>query len=73
MNPDEAELKEYEVTLPSSGTIYMTVQAANEDAAIEQALDTCEQSDINSWEAHRYLVRGNVFYGERSEAYAEEV
>lgn len=53
--------KTYGVTLPVAGSIYIEVEADNEDDAIEKAL--CEDmrtSDINEWEAFKDLVRGNV-------------
>lgn len=53
-------MREYQVTVPLAGAIYMTVHAENEDEAIEHVLENCTIDDIGEWEAMRYIVRGNV-------------
>lgn len=66
-------MKTWSVAVPITGIIYVTVEAKNEKAAIEAALqsedltlDNCE-----SWNAHEQIVRGNVFSGELNIAEAE--
>lgn len=64
----------YGVTLPITGTIYVEVEAASEEEAIEKALEAeVTSNDIESWSTHKIVVRGNVFHGEQNEASAQEV
>jgi nicotinate-nucleotide pyrophosphorylase len=68
-------MKTYGVSLPISGTVYIEVEAEDEDDAIEKALisDQCVLDNIETWEAHRQITQGNFFYGTRNEAEAEPV
>jgi hypothetical protein len=67
-------VKTWNVAVPLSGVIYVTVEAENEKDAIEKALqsDDLKLDNVEEWNASRYLVQGNVFYGVLSEANAEE-
>lgn len=65
--------KEWEVTLPAIGVVYVTVQAETEEEAIETALRSYEPSDLEHWEAVSAVVRGNVCYASPSRASAELV
>lgn len=57
-------MAKYEVTLPISGYVVVEVEAADEQAAIETALDGVSDKDqIEEWSAHEYVLRGNVWYG----------
>ena len=58
-------MKEWAVTLPISGTAYVMVNAETEDEAIDKALEIVTNDDIESWEAHRNIVEGNVVYAQR--------
>ncbi len=67
-------MKTYGVTLPITGTVYVEVEAESEDDAIEKALESeVDSDDIESWETHRKIVQGNVFYGGQNEADAQEL
>lgn len=59
----------FDVAVPITGVIYVTVEAENEEEAIEKALESEELTleNIETWEAHRHIVQGNVFYGEQNE------
>ena len=70
---EEPQLKEFEVTLPINGVVYLTVTAESQEEAIDKALESYEPSDLESWSAYKHLVRGNIFYGECSDAEAVEV
>jgi hypothetical protein len=65
--------KTYSVAVPISGVIYVEVQAESEDEAIEKALesDQLTTENIDRWETHRYIVRGNVCSAVQWEAEAE--
>lgn len=65
-------LKTWNVAVPITGVVYVTVEAADEESAIEAALDKAGDNEIEEWEAHRRIVGGNVFYGTLNEAEAEE-
>ena len=65
--------KNYDVTLPITGTIVVSVDADSEEDAIEKALH-CNgliSDNIESWEVHERICRGNVLYAELNEAFAE--
>lgn len=68
-----SKLKEYDVCVPITGIIWVTVEAENEDDAIEKAMESDELSrdNIEEWETHEIIVRGNVFYGHTNQAHAE--
>lgn len=65
--------KEYEVELPVVGVAYVTVIADSEEEAISKALDECASEHLETWNAMRRIVAGNVFYGDRNEASATEI
>jgi len=62
----------YFVSLPISGVLHVSVEAAaglSDEEVIDLALDSEYTIDnLESWSAHPYLVRGNVFAGELAEA-----
>jgi len=63
----------FEVTLPVHGIIYMTVEAESEREAIDLALETYTEQDLNEWSAVESFGRGNVNYVSPTEAIAEKV
>ena len=68
-------MKKYWVTLPVCGTVEVEVEADNESEAIDKAMDvdpTGEDAELQ-WSTYRKLLEGNVFYGDASSAYAEEI
>lgn len=69
----ETIMKEYNVSLPVTGILHKTVEAESKEEAITKALESeLTYEDIESWDTHRIICRGNVFGGELNEAYAEE-
>lgn len=57
-------MAEYEVTLPISGYVYLTVEAESEDQAIRKALsEEVRPSEIEEWSTLEAVVTGNVWYG----------
>ncbi len=66
-------MKTYAVTVPFTGTMFIEVQAENEDDAIETALSEVTSEHIEGWNAVRKIVQGNVFHGEQNDASAEEI
>lgn len=65
-------MKTWSVALPITGIAYIEVQAEDEASAIEAALnsDALTIESIETWEAHQYILQGNVFYGVQNEAEA---
>lgn len=70
-------LKRYDVTLPFSGMLVVTVEAEDEKGAIDAALDVDSMridgkngAEILEVEVTRALTRGNVFRGVLNEASA---
>ena len=66
-------MKNYDVSLPITGVILVTVEAESAEDAIERALqsDGLTDENIESWEAHSQVCEGNIMYGELDRAYAE--
>ena len=67
--------KQFGVTLPLTGYIYLEVEAEDEQDAIEKAMssDQVKIDNIEEWEACRQIVEGNVFHGLRNTAEAEDI
>lgn len=66
--------KEYEVILPITGYVSVNVMAESEEDAIQEAFQRdITYKDIESWECHENVCRGNVYYGERNSAEATEI
>lgn len=55
--------KEFVVTLPITGIVEVTVEAENEEEALNLALEQATLKDIVEWEAHKQICEGNVFHG----------
>jgi hypothetical protein len=64
----------FNVCLPITGIIWVTVEAEDEDDAIDEALgsDQLETSNIEEWEALRRICSGNALHAQLNEAYAVE-
>ena len=65
-------MKEFCVSVPICGYAVVTIEAEDEDEAIEKALGTVELSDIESWEALEHIVEGNCFNGQLNDIEVEE-
>lgn len=63
-------MPKYVVTLPVSGYCIVDVEAENEDAAIEVAMEVASQEHLESWQTHKRIVYGNVCSAEVNEASA---
>lgn len=65
-------MKEYDVCIPISGKIWVTVEAETQQEAIEKALSSEQicRDNLEEWEAHTKIVQGNIFYGMQNEAFA---
>jgi hypothetical protein len=63
----------YNVYVPITGVLTITVKAENEEEAKEMALDSqvalkiehddANHVELNEFEMHKQIVRGNVFHG----------
>ena len=74
MATKKTNAKRWSVTVPITGVIYCEVEAESEEAAIDEALAMEHLTDdIDDWETHRYVSKGNVCYAHTREASAEEV
>lgn len=69
-----AKTKLWSVAIPISGVMHVDIEADSAEEAISKALaGDYDLDDVDEWEPHRHLIRGNVFYGALAEADAEEV
>jgi len=66
-------MKSYDVCLPLTGKIYVTVEAESERDAIKKAFCSEEllRDNIVEWEVCEMIVEGNVFHGLENRAHAE--
>ena len=55
-------MKTYSVTIPIAGHAIVEVEADDEEAAIEKALEEVTLNNVDEWEALREFNRGNVCY-----------
>lgn len=67
-------MKEYEVCLPFTGVIWVTVEANSEKEAIEAAFQSedLKLENCDEWEAHEEICTGNVLHASQNTAYAIE-
>jgi len=72
--PPCSALRDFDVCIPITGTIWVTVEAENEEDAIEKAFmsDDLTLQNIEEWECHKEICSGNVLHASQNEAYAEE-
>lgn len=67
-------MRKFSVAVPMTGVFFVEVDAEDEEKAIDLAMQKdFKIEDLENWEIHRYIVRGNVFYGDYSEAEAEDI
>ena len=61
--------KYYDVSLPITGVIIVTVEADSEDEAVQKAFESDQLvlDNIESWSPHEKIVEGNIFHGERND------
>ena len=66
---------EYEVCVPFTGKIWVTVEADSEKDAIEAAFESEQLNldNVEEWEAHKIICEGNVLHASQNEAYAIKV
>lgn len=73
-------MKTFIVTLPITSTITVVVEANNKTEAKRLAFEAANRGhltievpkdavpiEVDSWQAHEQIVKGNVFYGEKNE------
>ncbi len=66
--------REYEVTLPMAGHLFLSVMAASKEDAIEKAMQEVSINDLGEWEPMVRFNQGNVCYCPHPwEAHAEPV
>lgn len=74
-------MKEYYVEIPFTGKITVIVEAENAEDAKMKALEECDLDltqkselgyELESWELHESVTKGNVFYGILNEISADE-
>ena len=66
----------YHVFLPFTGVFFLEVEADSEDAAKDAAFEkditlNAKEAEIQDWNTHEHVVRGNVFYGVQREIEVE--
>lgn len=68
-------MKEYEVLVPITGYIIVNVNAENKEDAVNKAFESDELTldNIEQWDSHECVVKGNVFYGTVNEIEVNEV
>lgn len=65
-------MKAYTITMPVTGIMVKTVEAETVEEAIEKFCDEITVNDLEQWEVHEEIVKGNVFYGVQNTMEIEE-
>lgn len=60
-------MKEYEVLLPITGHLVVSVEAESKEEAVKKAMEEGTIDDLESWSATEIIVEGNIFSGELNE------
>lgn len=63
-------MPKFDVILPITGYAYLAVEAKDEATAIDLAMERVEIKDIQSWDPHEHIMKGNVCYAELLDAEA---
>lgn len=66
-------MKDYDVAIPITGTLWVTVEAESKSDAVDKALYSAELDldNLEEWEAHRQISEGNILYAKHNRAYAQ--
>lgn len=65
--------KRYRVELPIVGRAVVEVETDSPEAAIREAMQSCDLNNIEEWDPVRRITQGNVCYAPLNAATAEEV
>lgn len=65
-------MNKYWVTIPITGKLVVQVEAESKENAIELAFNKADLEDLEEWETHTEVCKGNVFYGVCSRVDVEE-
>lgn len=68
-------MKTYTVGIPITGVIYLTLEAEDEQDAIAKAMESDDLTldNLEEWEPHEVIAKGNVCYASTNYASAMEV
>ena len=67
-------MKNFAVSVPIAGFIYIEVEAENEEEAKQKAFESdAGVRDIEEWDMHEKIVEGNIFHGSLNEIEIEEI
>ena len=65
-------MKLFHIRMPIVGVAEIEIDASDEEAAIQAAMDQISRFHIEEWEAVRAVCQGNIFYGALNEVEVEE-
>lgn len=60
-------MKEFTIMIPMTGYVEVTVQADDEDSAIDKAFELATLEDVAEWDLHRNITQGNVSHALKNE------
>lgn len=67
-------MRRWSVRIPVTGFALVEVNAEDEESAIERVLEEgVALTDVEEFDTHRHVVRGNIFYGTLNEPDAEDI
>lgn len=67
-------MKTYGVSIPVAGYIYIEIEAEDENDAKEKAFQSdIDIKDIEEWDVHEEICRGNVFHGNLNKILIEDL
>lgn len=65
-------MAKWNVTVPIVGWGITEVEAETEEEAIAEACDKIDFREVESWQAVKAIVTGNIFHGELNRAVAKK-
>jgi hypothetical protein len=64
----------YGISMPITGFIYKEVEADSEEEAKNEFHKLeLKTEDIEDWDIHDHIVKGNVFYGQLNDVTIDEI
>lgn len=63
----------FSIRMPIVGVAEIEIDASDEEAAIQAAMDQISRFHIEEWEAVRSVCQGDIFYGPLNEVEVTEV
>jgi hypothetical protein len=64
-------MTKYIITIPIAGYVTMSVEAENEEDAIDEAFQEASLDDIDEWDVYSQIVEGNILHAPQNSVEVE--